>query len=457
MVFSSLIFLFIFLPTTLLLYYILPSVKTKNIVLTVLSLLFYAWGEPVYFLLMVVCSYVNYIAAKIITKRTSKRAPFLVSALAISLGFLVVFKYAGLIAETLNLLPFINLPVPQISLPIGISFYTFQALSYTLDIYSGREQPQKRFVDFLLYVSLFPQLIAGPILRYRDLSNQLVKRDHTLQRFYYGIIRFCIGLCKKVIIANQAGKLAEEMLVGSASVSMWYGIVMFALQIYFDFSGYSDMAIGLGRMFGFEYVENFNYPYISRSVTEFWRRWHISLGSWFRDYIYIPMGGKYKHQLLNIFTVWALTGIWHGASWNFLLWGLYYGVLLAIEKLFLLKVLEKLPCIVSWIYSTFIVLIGWTLFYFTDFAALQNALVTMFEFNSTGLSEILFSIKANAIFIAITFISVTPLVSKICKKLFSGDSVFSVLLGTLFSVGSLTVCVTLLVNSSYNPFLYFRF
>lgn len=457
MVFSSLIFLCIFLPVSLLFYYIFPSIKAKNIILTLLSLAFYAWGEPIYFLLMILCTFVNYIAAKIICERARNRKLFLIASLVISFGFLVVFKYAGLIVETLNTLPFISLPVPNISLPIGISFYTFQALSYTLDIYTGREKPQKRFFDFLLYVSLFPQLIAGPILRYRDLSDQLVCREHTAERFYRGTLRFCVGLCKKVIIANHAGEIAGEMLGGTSSLGLWYGIVMYSLQIYFDFSGYSDMAIGLGRMYGFEYPENFRYPYISRSVTEFWRRWHISLGTWFRDYVYIPMGGKYTHQILNIFTVWALTGIWHGASWNFLLWGLYYGILLVIEKKFLLKVLEKLPSVISWIYSIFTVLIGWTLFYFTDLSECLGALKTMFEFNSAGASDIAFSIRTNAVFLIISFIAATPLVSTLLKKLFKEDTIPAVILGTLFTTSSLIVCIMLLIGSSYNPFLYFRF
>ncbi len=457
MVFSSLVFLFIFLPISLLIYYVMPGLKAKNIVLTFFSLAFYAWGEPIYFLLMVVSSFVNYMAAKMICTRKGHRKLYLVTALVISLGFLVVFKYAGLLVETMNLLPFLNLPVPQISLPIGISFYTFQALSYTLDIYAGREEPQKRFLDFLLYVSLFPQLIAGPILRYRDLASQLGYREHTLQRFYRGTVRFSVGLCKKVILANHAGEIAGEMLGGASSSGAWYGILMFAFQIYFDFSGYSDMAIGLGRMFGFEYIENFNYPYISRSITEFWRRWHISLGTWFRDYIYIPMGGKYKHQLLNIFTVWALTGIWHGASWNFLLWGLFYGILLAIEKLVLLKVLNKIPQFISWIYAMFTVLIGWTLFYFTDIGECFRALSTMFSFNSLGMAEVVVSLKTNLIFIVITCVASTPLLAKLMNKWIKEDSILSVVLGTAFNLLALVICTMLLVNSSYNPFLYFRF
>ncbi|MBQ2767571.1 MAG: MBOAT family protein [Clostridia bacterium] len=457
MVFSSLVFLCIFLPVSLLLYYLAPNLKAKNIILTLLSILFYAWGEPVYFILMIVCSYVNYLAAKMISSRTQKRKPILIVSLIISLGFLVIFKYAGLIAETVNLLPFISIPVPQISLPIGISFYTFQALSYTLDIYSGREEPQKRFGDFLLYVSLFPQLIAGPILRYRDLASQLTYREHTMQRFYRGTVRFSVGLCKKVIIANHAGELAGEMLAGSSSFGMWYGIVMFAVQIYFDFSGYSDMAIGLGRMFGFEYTENFNYPYISRSVTEFWRRWHISLGTWFRDYIYIPMGGKYKHQLLNIFTVWALTGIWHGASWNFLFWGLYYGILLAIEKTFLYKLLERMPSVISWLYTMLTVLIGWTLFYFTDITQCFDALKVMFSFAGGIGSDVLVSLKTNVLFLGIAAVASTPFVSRAVKKYLPDDSVIAVTLGTCFNLFAWIICTVLLVNASYNPFLYFRF
>ena len=457
MVFSSLVFLFLFLPLSLLVYYIIPNFKAKNIVLTIFSLAFYAWGEPVYFLLMILCAFINYYASKIIQNHTERKKPALIASLVISFGFLIVFKYAGLLVETLNALPFIELPVPQISLPIGISFYTFQTLSYTLDIYLGREEPQKSLWNFLLYVSLFPQLIAGPILRYRDLSSQLVYREHTLEKFYRGTVRFCVGLCKKVILANHAGEIAGEMLSGDSSLGIWYGIIMYALQIYFDFSGYSDMAIGLGRMYGFEYNENFNYPYISRSITEFWRRWHISLGTWFRDYVYIPMGGKYKHQMLNIFTVWALTGIWHGASWNFLLWGLFYGILLMIEKKFLLGLLGKIPSVISWIYTIFTVLIGWTLFYYTDIGQCLDAIKTMFSFGTFNLSDIMFSLKTNFIFIIVAFVACTPLVAKLFKKVVPEDSVLSVTFGTAFNAAALILCVALLVNSSYNPFLYFRF
>ena len=457
MVFSSLIFLYLFLPLCLFVYYVLPSLKVRNIVLTIFSLAFYAWGEPIYFLLMILCSFINFYAGKLITTYTKSRKATLITSLVISFGFLFVFKYAGLVVDTLNLLPFINLPGVNIALPIGISFYTFQAFSYTLDIYFGREEPQKRFLDFLLYVSLFPQLIAGPILRYRDLASQLVYREHTFEKFWRGIVRFSVGLMKKVVLANHAGNIADEMLAGSSSLSMWYGIVMFALQIYFDFSGYSDMAIGLGRMFGFEYAENFNYPYISRSVTEFWRRWHISLGTWFRDYVYIPMGGKYRHQMLNIFTVWALTGIWHGASWNFLLWGLYYGILLAIEKLGLLKILEKLPKMISWAYSTFIVLVGWTLFYFTNSKDCLKALMVMFSFDHADISNVIVSMKTNFVFIVIAFIAATPCVSSFLKKHIKEDSTAAVVLQTVYCTAAIVLCTALLVNSSYNPFLYFRF
>lgn len=457
MVFSSLIFIYIFLPLALLLYYIFPSLKAKNIVLTVLSLIFYAWGEPIYFLLLVICSYVNYAAANLIVKKRENKKLLLAAAIVISLASLIVFKYAGLIVETINLIPFINLPVPQISLPIGISFFTFQALSYTLDIFFGKEEPQKRFWDFLLYVSLFPQLIAGPILRYRDLSSQLVWREHTSQRFYKGTVRFCVGLLKKVILANHAGEVAGAMLVGDTSLGMWYGITMYAFQIYFDFSGYSDMAIGLGRMFGFEYNENFNYPYISRSITEFWRRWHISLGTWFRDYVYIPLGGKYKHQIFNIFVVWSLTGIWHGASWNFLFWGVYFGVLLTIEKTFLLKVLQKIPSVFSWVYAFVAVLVGWVFFYFTDIGQCLEALGTMFSFGGGDISDVVVSLKTNIIFILIAFIAATPIVSKLVKRFICEDSVFAVTCGTVFNLAALLVSSALLVNSSYNPFLYFRF
>ncbi len=475
MVFSSLIFLFVFLPLTLLLYYITPGIKGKNIILTLFSVAFYAWGEPVYFLLMILCTYINYIAARFISSHTSSRRPVLIFSLVISLGFLAVFKYAGLIVETLNHIPFISLPVPEIALPIGISFYTFQSLSYTLDIYSGREEPQKRFVDFLLYVSLFPQLIAGPILRYRELSGQLVWREHTLERFFNGSVRFSVGLLKKIVIADHAGEISLEFLGGNTTAAAWYGILMFAIQIYFDFSGYSDMAIGLGRMFGFNFLENFNYPFISKTATEFWRRWHMSLGSWFRDYVYIPLGGnrtsKARH-LFNILVVWALTGVWHGADWNFILWGLMFAVILALEKFVYGKKLEKIP-VLSHVYMFVVILISFVVF---DATAVYNAdgvqLFSAFDtivariggmFGAGGIplasQEALYNLRSYGFVIILAILGSTPLVKSLVEKIKSkehGGKIINVL--TPITVAALLLVVTAyLADGSFNPFLYFRF
>ena len=478
MVFSSLAFLYLYLPICLLLYFISPNLKAKNFVLMLLSLLFYAWGEPLCVFVMILCAIVNFVCGALVGKyldKNKKTSLFMLwCAVIISLGVLIVYKYSGLLVSSFNSVFRTSLPVPQIALPIGISFFTFQCLSYTLDVYRGKAEVQKSFSDFLLFVSLFPQLIAGPILRYNDIAQQLKMRYHTLEKFYRGIIRFVSGLMKKVIIANHAGELADSLLDLSAGQStvlgVWFGVIMYAFQIYFDFSGYSDMAIGLGKMFGFEYNENFNYPYISVSITDFWRRWHISLGTFFRDYVYIPLGGKYKHQIFNIFLVWSLTGIWHGASWNFLLWGVYFGILLTIEKLVLLKVLKKLPKIIGWLYSMLIVLFGWVLFYFTNINDCFTAIGIMFGNAADAYnSQLLYTIKTNVVFVIIAAFSSTPLFTSLFKKLYNNlnskygkqkedyISVIETLLGTAYSMAGLFICTSLLVSSSYNPFLYFRF
>jgi len=465
MVFSSLTFLYLFLPLCIAVYFASPTLRIKNIVLTVFSLAFYAWGEPLVFLLLILCAAINFGTGLIIasTRRKALRRPVFVLALVLSLGMLVVFKYSGMLVSTFASLTGLPIPIPQIALPIGISFYTFQCLSYTIDVYKNETAAQRSFLAFLLFVSLFPQLIAGPILRYTDIAAQLEDRTHSFKKCWYGGVRFFCGLLKKCAIANYAGEVADTLLAQSSAAALWLGILMYAFQIYFDFSGYSDMAIGLGKVFGFEYCENFNYPYISSSITEFWRRWHISLGTFFRDYVYIPLGGKYRHQLFNIFVVWSLTGIWHGASWNFMFWGLYFGVLLTIEKLFLLKFLQKIPKFFGWVYSMLAVLIGWVLFYFTDFSVCLEKLGIMFGGGVLYESSLTVTIKTNLLFIAIAAFASLPVMTKAVRGFFEklrrdGEaSVLELCAGTLFSIASLALCTMLVSGTSYNPFLYFRF
>ena len=345
MVFSNLIFLYLFLPVCLIAYFFCPGIRAKNAVLILFSLIFYAWGEPVYLLLMIASAAVNWYFGLLIERRRKKI--FLILALVLDLGCLAVFKYAGFFMENLNAVFGASIPVPQIALPIGISFYTFQALSYTVDVWRGDVPAQRSFAKLLLYISLFPQLIAGPIVRYSDVAAQIDDRQFDASEAFYGATRFCIGLAKKVLLADAAGKVASQILDGSlasnTTVAAWLGILLYTFEIYFDFSGYSDMAIGMGRIFGFKYMENFRLPYTAVSITDFWRRWHISLSSFFRDYVYIPLGGKKKHRLLNMAIVWALTGMWHGASWNFVLWGLYFFVILTIEKQVGEKSMRRVP------------------------------------------------------------------------------------------------------------------
>ena len=368
MVFSNLIFLYLFLPVCLIFYFLCQNIRAKNAVLIVFSLIFYAWGEPVYLLLMLASVAVNWGFGLLIERRRKK--VFLILALVLDLGCLAVFKYAGFFVENLNALFRISLTVPQIPLPIGISFYTFQALSYTVDVWRGDVPAQRSFAKLLLYISLFPQLIAGPIVRYSDVAAQIDDRQFDASEAFYGATRFCVGLAKKVLLADAAGKVASQILDGSlassTTVAAWLGILLYTFEIYFDFSGYSDMAIGMGRIFGFKYMENFRLPYTAKSITDFWRRWHISLSSFFRDYVYIPLGGKKKHRLLNMAIVWALTGMWHGASWNFVLWGLYFFVILAIEKQLGEKSMRRVPYLLRRLGTMLLIIFGWNIFYYTD-------------------------------------------------------------------------------------------
>ena len=390
MVFSSLVFMFVYLPITLLAYYLVPR-RGRNIFLFIVNLIFYGWGEPKLVLLMVFNIFFNYIGGWLVDKYRAdakKKKLFLILTCVLDIGILAVFKYTGMITETLNMLPFLNIPELQISLPIGISFYTFQTMSYVIDVYRDDAPVSKNFINFGTYVALFPQLIAGPIVRYRDVAEQLVNRRETLEMFTRGVKLFMVGLAKKVIIANTMGTLTTNIFATTDEngvVGTWVGMIAYTFQIYFDFSGYSDMACGLGNMMGFEFLKNFNYPYIAKSITDFWRRWHISLSTWFKEYVYIPLGGNrkgVKRQILNLLIVWGLTGLWHGAAYNFVLWGIYYGLLLILEKFVLKKFLDRLPSFVQHIYTLFIIIIGWGLFYFTDVGQLGEFMVDLFNFGN---------------------------------------------------------------------------
>lgn len=380
-----------------------------------------------------------------------------------NLGLLGFFKYAGFIGETLNMvMPFLNIPILEIALPIGISFYTFQTMSYTIDVYKNTVKVQKNIITFGTYVSLFPQLIAGPIVRYEDVAEQLMHRKETLQGFTDGVKLFLIGLSKKVLLANEMGNLwdaVRESGTQSGALGSWVGIIAYTFQIYFDFCGYSEMAMGLGKMFGFDFLKNFDYPYISKSITEFWRRWHISLGTWFREYVYIPLGGNRKglyRQIINIAVVWFLTGLWHGASWNFILWGLYFGVLLMIEKLFMLKVLKKAPAIISHIYSIIIIIFGWVLFYFENLNEMGIFLARMFGSDGFMMSgDISVKIISYIPLLIVSAITSTPLISKLYHKIKSKPILY--VIDNAGCVLALLLCTAALVSSDYNPFLYYKF
>ena len=471
MVFSSLEFLLLYLTVTLLLYFIVP-LKLRNIVLLVVSLIFYGWGEPVYMFLMMFTIVVDYIfgmlVEKSLLKNDRKHAKMhMIIAIVINLAILGFFKYFNFFIENLRLIPGLQFmqPIEALSLPIGISFYTFQALSYVIDVYRMDTPAQKNIASFGAYVTLYPQLIAGPIVRYKDVDDQLNEREHSVALFAEGTRTFIAGLCKKIFLANMVGQLWESFKAVPSNeltvVGAWIGMICYSFQIYFDFSAYSDMAIGLGKMIGFRFLENFNYPYISKSITEFWRRWHMSLGTWFRDYVYIPLGGnrcsKWK-QLRNIFVVWFLTGFWHGASWNYILWGLYYFALLMIEKLFLLKKLEKAPAFVQHLYTLFFVLFGWLLFVFEDLGAGMVYLGNMFGIGGGGFIGALdiYNLLRNLIFFVILVIAATPLPKKIYQKLTEKYEAAKIAFAGVGIVGVL-MSLAYLVDSTFNPFLYFRF
>lgn len=464
MVFSSLLFLTIFLPVTVGLYYLLPN-KARNYLLLAVSLVFYAWGEPTHIFIMLVTTIYIW-ALGLLLKRSMEQGKkglsklYLILSLVFSLGTLIYFKYTGFLVSNIPFLE--NTGLESIALPIGISFYTFQALSYIIDVYRGDVKAQKNWVNFSMYISLFPQLIAGPIVRYSDIENQLENRDTSFPRMFKGIRRFTLGLGKKVLLANQIGIIWETLSGNGTVLGAWIAAIAFAFQIYFDFSAYSDMAIGLGNLFGFDFTENFRYPYQSDSITEFWRRWHMTLGTWFREYVYIPLGGN-RHglprQILNLLIVWFLTGFWHGAAWQFILWGLFYFVFLSAEKLFLLKLLKKLPSFLRHGYALLIVLLGWVLFACADVTAAGNMYKAMFGIGAPLTDQTaIFTLVSSLLLLAICIIGCTRLPKTVAEWLESkvGATAFSVI--TYVVIGLVLVAsVAFLVSDSYNPFLYFRF
>ena len=468
MLFSSIVFLFTFLPAVMILYYLLP-VRFRNVILLLASLVFYAWGEPVYLFLMLLSILFNYfsgldIARNLQDKRAAKRS--LVFNLIINLAVLGFFKYEGFVLDTLNGILPVHISYHALPLPIGISFYTFQILSYIIDVYRGNVKVQTNLPNFALYVTMFPQLIAGPIVQYADVDEQLASREVSWTKFGEGSMYFIRGLAKKVLLANTSGMIFTEVSGlakdNIAVMTAWLGAFAYMFQIYFDFSGYSDMAIGLGKMFGFEFNMNFNYPYVSKSITEFWRRWHISLSSWFRDYVYIPLGGnrvsKIKH-IRNLLIVWFLTGLWHGAAWNFVAWGLYYGVILIIEKYFLSPVLDRLPDVVRHIYSIVLVVIGWVLFFSSSFGQAAAYIRVMFGAGAHGFAdrESMYLLTSNLILWLILIFGSTPLVHFRYEHMLRSKKWNTTIINSVVYAALFIVCIAYLVTETYNPFLYFRF
>lgn len=468
MVFSSLLFMFIFFPITIVLYFIAPK-KLRNIVMLIVSLIFYAWGEPIYIFLMLFSAVFDFINGKLIYKfKDNKRNATIVllCSLTVNLSMLCFFKYYGFLLGNVNTLFNLHIEIHTLPLPLGISFYTFQSMSYIIDVYRGIVPAQKNFISYATYVAMFPQLIAGPIVKYRDIYKEIDERKESLSMFGDGVECFITGLGKKVLLANNIGILwttIKASPVAEVSVlSAWIGIIAFTFQIYFDFSGYSDMAIGLAKMFGFKINKNFDYPYTSKSITEFWRRWHISLGSWFREYVYIPLGGNRTTRLKryrNIFIVWFLTGMWHGASWNFIIWGLYYGIFVTIEKIFLSKWLEKRPAIISHIYTMLIVTVGWALFEFDKTPQLFSFLKVMFGLSGNHVfdTKVLYYLYTNAVIFIIMILCATPLPKRLLNFIKHKYQKISAFIVPVMYFAIMFICTAYLVNQSYNPFLYFRF
>ena len=483
MVFSDLFFLFAFLPAFLICYMLAslldkklahdplhPRFTARNIALVIFSLLFYSWGEPVYVFLMVISVAINYFVGRAICKSTTHRKQALIVGLVANIAIICSFKYLGFLAGILSSIG-LGVPDPHIALPIGISFYTFQSISYLVDVYRNDSPAQERYVDLLLYISMFPQLIAGPIVRYGTVANEINNRRVSASDISDGAFRFLIGLGKKVIIANQLSEISDQFLATEglenlSTTGAWLGIFAFTLQIYFDFSGYSDMAIGIGRCLGFHFCENFNHPYMSRTITEFWRRWHMSLGSFFRDYVYIPLGGNRAHQFLNILIVWALTGLWHGASWNFVLWGLFFAVILILEKTFILKFMNRLPRVVGIIYTMTLVAFGFTIFYFDDMQALREYYRAFFATNGNFSDFTVQSAIFDNFWLWITAIvfcfPVRDYVGRLhCRLLEPRHTNAAMALSTVWriamAVGILLLSITLLIGATNNAFLYTRF
>lgn len=464
MVFSSIFFIFSFLPVTIVAYYLAPK-RMRNGILLLASLFFYAWGEPVYLFLMLYSILFNYVMGIDIARkqRRGKRAGVsLFFGVVVNLLILGFFKYYGFLAENMEALSGVILPKLELSLPIGLSFYTFQSLSYLVDVYRGRAQHQKNILSFGLYISMFPQLVAGPIVQYADIDAQLKERDTSLDKFGQGVRYFIWGLGKKVLLANNLGVVYEAIaaLPSLSVLSAWVGALAYTFQIYYDFSGYSDMAIGLGKMFGFELKENFAHPYCSRSITEFWRRWHISLGSWFREYVYIPMGGNrvsVLRHIFNLLVVWALTGLWHGASWNFVVWGLYYGVLLILEKYLLRRVTERIP-ILGTIYTMLLVIVGWVFFFSPTLLEAKAYLGAMFGRGAAGITDEagMYYLLTSLILFWFSWIFAVPAASKISEKHLEDSDGWAPLF-LLIHGGIFLLAVAYLIHDTYNPFLYFRF
>ena len=467
MVFSSFTFIFTFLPITLILYYILPR-NVKNIILLISSLVFYAWGEPIYIGLMILSILFNYFCGKDIyyKKKNSKATISIVIAIIVNLFILGFFKYYGFLIDTISALVKTEIKYRQLELPIGISFYTFQAISYLIDVYRGEVKAQKNILNFALYIAMFPQLIAGPIVRYVDIEQQLKWREESFQKFGEGTRYFIVGLSKKVILANSIGKIFESVNqnfnsgIKMSVVMMWIGVIAYTLQIYFDFSGYSDMAVGLGKMFGFDLKKNFDYPYISKSVTEFWRRWHISLGTWFREYVYIPLGGNrvsFKKHIRNLLIVWMLTGLWHGAQWNFVFWGIYYGVLLIVEKYYLKQYLERIPSGMQHFYTMLMVVIGWVFFFSENMRSSLRYLEAMIGIGSKGLihTEDGFVVLSNWGLWLAGIICCTSLGAGILER--NGYKGYKKWITDIVYMILLVMTISWLITDSFNPFLYFRF
>ena len=467
MVFSNLFFIYMFFVPFLFCYFVSPNIKVKNAVLIIFSLIFYAWGEPVYIWLLIFSTVLNYLSGLIIGKLRDK--PGAKAAVAISLviniGMLVLFKYSGFIVSNINSLFSLNIHIPRIALPIGISFYTFQSMSYTIDCYWDTVKVQKNYFKFLMYVSMFPQLVAGPIVRYSDVEGQISSRKASLSDISNGITRIAIGLAKKVILANNLYSIVQSFFTSDmSSVSVlgtWYAVILYALYVYFDFSGYSDMAIGMGGILGFHFNENFNYPFICKDVTEFWQRWHISLSTFFRDYLlYIPVFGK-RRQTLNLFIVWFCTGLWHGASWNFIFWGLYFGIFIFFERLIGKKRIKKIPVFIRHIYSKIVIVIGFGIFYFEDLSKLGSFFKNLIGLNHNPLINETLKMSAvnNVFLIAVALIACFPVSKLFALNKNTGTTKLCIvnMSKIIYTAALLLICSILMVDSTNNPFLYFRF